>query len=75
MNSLKNRPISGIRAPLEVTLHLRENIPIWKGLTLEEKLYHIRKKTPKPIALKFWIKSGNNSLCGLDLDHIYVISP
>ena len=34
-------------------------------LTRNEKVEHyIRIKTHKPIALRFWVKSGVNVLCG-----------
>jgi len=45
-------------------------------LTRNEKVEHyIRIKTHKPIALRFWVESGVNALCGLAQISLVSLSP
>jgi len=45
-------------------------------LARNEKVEHyIRIKTHKPIALRFWVKSGVNALCGWAQVSLVFVSP
>ena len=50
---------------LEGEIVRNPSVSLSPTLTRNEKVEHyIRIKTHKPIALRFWVKSGVNVLCG-----------
>jgi len=50
---------------LEGEIVRNPSVSLSPSLTRIEKVeHHIRIKTHKPIALRFWVESGVNALCG-----------
>jgi len=69
---LKMLPLEGECTNVEERLSLEGEIVRYQSVSLsltlsrnEKVKQHIRKKTHKPNALRFWVESGVISLCGL----------
>ena len=53
-----------------------QNVSLSSTLTRIEKVEHYRRiKTHKPIALRFWVESGVNALCGWAQISLVLFSP